>query len=212
MIYLYYAYLAAENHENLLKNKLPEFSFSLNETLVKNKRWQHIQLSLLGRILLFTSLKKHYHLNLKDDAIKYNAYNKPFFEGNPVYFNISHSGEIVVCAVTDSFELGIDIEKIHEIDVDNFRVNMTNNEWHKIIASDPIHEAFFDYWTQKEAVIKASGAGQSIPLNSFEVIENSTVIKNEKLFLKEIKLDKNYKCYVASQSNSNDFYIEKVMV
>ncbi len=39
----------------------------------------------------------------------------------------------------------------------------------KSVPADQQTEAFFDYWTRKEAYVKACGGGLSVPLNSFEV-------------------------------------------
>lgn len=197
MIYIYYAYLSKENHENLIKKEFPDFPFDFVEKLKRYRKWQDVQLSLLGRVLLFKGIKKHYKLNLNAHDIKYNQYNKPFFEGNQIYFNISHSAEIVVCAITDKVEIGVDIEKIYEIDLNNFRRNMTNGEWNKVMLSNNRYEAFFDYWTQKEAAIKTNGRGLSIKLKSFEITENLGFVKNKRIYLDEIRIDKKYKCYVA---------------
>lgn len=211
MIYIYYSYLSAENHENVLKNELPKLPFDFREKIRKYQRWQDVQLSVLGRVLLYYGIEKNFSLNPKNPEIKFNPYNKPFFEGDPVYFNISHSAEIVVCAITDVAAIGIDIEKIKDIEIDNFKINMTDAEWIKITFSENKMETFFDYWTQKEAVLKATGKGQSIDLQSFEIIENEVLMNNEKFSLKEIKIDEKYKCYVASKKVSDNIYLEKII-
>lgn len=200
MIYIYDTYLSEDNHKILLQRELSAFPFDFVERLKRYRRWQDIQLSLLGRVLLFKGIKEHYQLNLTPGDIKYNQYNKPFFEGNQIYFNISHSGEIVVCAITDKLEIGIDIEKINVIDIHSFKFQMTDRQWDKITLDDDVNEAFFNYWTQKEAVIKASGLGQ-IDFHSFEIVDNFTIIGKEKFCLKEIKLDKKYKCNIAHKNH-----------
>ena len=209
MIYIYYSYLSAQNHENVLKNELQKLPFDFREKIRKYQRWQDVQLSVLGRVLLYYGIEKNFNLNPKNPEIKFNPYNKPFFDGDPVYFNISHSAEIVVCAITDTAEIGIDIEQIKEINLQNFKLNMTENEWTKITFSDNKRESFFNYWTQKEAVLKASGNGQSIDLKSFEIIENEVIMNNEKFYLQEIKIDEKYKCHIASKKRCREFYLEK---
>ncbi|MEZ0129386.1 4'-phosphopantetheinyl transferase superfamily protein [Flavobacterium sp. LBUM151] len=210
MIYIYYSYLSAENHENVLKKELPELPFDFKEKIKKHRKWQDIQLSVLGRFLLFYGMEKNFDLNRKNLEIQYNQYHKPFFEGNQVYFNISHAAEIVICAITNVAAIGIDIEKIKDIEIDNFKINMTDAEWIKIAFSENKMETFFDYWTQKEAVLKAIGKGQSINLKSFEIIENKTIVDNEKFYLKEMSIDEKYKCYIASKNILNAFYIERI--
>lgn len=56
------------------------------------------------------------------------------------------------------------------------------------------NEAFFNFWTQKEAVIKSHGHVLSIPLKSFEILDNVTKIDGEKFYLTELKMDEKYKC------------------
>jgi len=205
LVYIYYSYLSEENHENLMQNELPKFPFDFVKKIKKNKRWKDAQLSLLGRILLFRGIREQYNIDLEEKDIRYNVYNKPFFKDNPVYFSISHSGEIVLCAISDNTPIGIDIEKMYEIKIDTFRPYMLDSEWNRIILSSDKHGAFFDYWTQKEAVIKNFGSGE-IDLKSFKIVDSSTMIGNEKFYLKEIKIDPKYKCNISHKNRFLDFY------
>jgi 4'-phosphopantetheinyl transferase len=48
--------------------------------------------------------------------IKKNEYGKPFLQHYSGFqFNVSHAGELLVCA-SDKLRVGIDVEKIKEID------------------------------------------------------------------------------------------------
>lgn len=211
MVYIYYSYLSKENHESLLKNNLLHFSQEYQDKIKRFRRWQDAQLSLLGRVLLFKAIDEAGLPGLCNKEIKYTKYNKPYFEDNKIHFNISHSGEIVVCALSDSTEIGIDIEVMTDIIIDDFKFQMTENEWNKINNSNNVQNAFFDYWTQKEAVIKAHGYGLTIPLQSFEVVADKTEIQGEKFYLKEIKMDQKYKCTVSLKSNINDVVLKHIL-
>ncbi|WP_337966365.1 4'-phosphopantetheinyl transferase superfamily protein [uncultured Flavobacterium sp.] len=212
MIYIYYSYLSEENHESLLKNNLHHFSEEYQNKIRRFRRWQDAQLSLLGRILLFEGIKEVGLFCPADKEIKFTKYNKPFFEDNLIQFNISHSGEIVVCALSLKNEIGIDIEIISDVTIDDFKFQMTENEWSEIINSNNKKSSFFSYWTQKEAVIKAHGHGLTIPLKSFEITEDSTIINGEKFYLKEIKIDEKYKCTVSLKTNFNEVVLKKYIV
>ena len=39
--------------------------------------------------------------------LRYNEYGKPYLESGGLFFNLSHSGEYVACAISDK-EIGID--------------------------------------------------------------------------------------------------------
>ncbi|WP_428229045.1 hypothetical protein [Flavobacterium sp.] len=68
--------MSEENHENLLQNELSKFPFDFVKKIKKYKMWQDVQLSLLGRILLFRGIKEQYNIDLEEKDICYNAYNK----------------------------------------------------------------------------------------------------------------------------------------
>ncbi|MDQ6531222.1 4'-phosphopantetheinyl transferase superfamily protein [Flavobacterium sp. LHD-85] len=191
-----------------MKNYLPKFSSDFQAKIKSYRRWQDAQLSLLGRILLFNGIEKISTYNPYDKVIKHTKYSKPYFDNDLVRFNISHSGEIAICILSKEHEVGIDIELMSDIEIDDFKFQMTENEWNTIIESNH-KEAFFEYWTQKEAVIKAHGHGLTIPLKSFEIFNNTTKINGEIFNLKEIKIDKKYKCYVSLKRDIDDIYLKE---
>jgi len=212
LIYIYFAYQSEKNHESLLKSVLPNFPHDFQKKIMRYKRWQDAQLSLLGRILLYKGAEEIYGYNLNEKEIKYTKYNKPYFEDNLIRFNISHSDEIVVCALSNQYEIGIDIEIIADFELDNFRFQMTESERYNIEQSQSSKDAFFEYWTQKEAVIKAHGHGLTVPLKSFEIFDHKTEINNEKFYLKEIKIDKKYKCHISLKTNIGKIYLKEEMI
>ncbi len=91
---------------------------------------------------------------------------KPYIDG--LHFNISHSGEYVVCAFADS-EVGVDIEKIRE-----YRKRVAEKFHPEEIAAIENSEdkdlEFFKIWTMKEAYLKCLGTGISKDL-SFNVFD-----------------------------------------
>ena len=90
-----------------------------------------------------------------------------------LHFNISHSNDIALLAFGKSYPIGIDVEfrrkniEITEITKKFF----TANEANAINGLSPELqvEHFFNYWTCKEAFIKAIGEGLSYSLSKFEV-------------------------------------------
>lgn len=196
MTQLLYAYVQEENHKEILQFFLPDFPKDFQEKILKYRRWEDIQLTLLGRLLLKHGLK-NFGKDYKEEDLLYSDYHKPRLKCDDLKFNISHSGTIAVCIITDTNEVGIDIEKIQDINIEDFNAQMLKSELQRIQNAQDCKKAFFDFWTQKEAVIKANGKGLSIPLNIFEVINNHTKINDEDFFLKEIEIDQEYKCYLA---------------
>ena len=70
-------------------------------------------------------------------------------------FNLSHSGDIAVCAVSDK-PIGIDIEALREIRPDAAK-RFASAEELEYIGSDP--RRLFEIWTLKEAYFKCVGTG-----------------------------------------------------
>lgn len=91
-----------------------------------------------------------------------NAGGKPFAKDLPIEYNISHSGELVVCAVSDS-PIGVDIEKMRNIPDTVIRRVCTQREQAYVSeqALDAVQaqKRFFEIWTFKEAYFKCMGTG-----------------------------------------------------
>lgn len=107
---------------------------------------------------------------------KHNAYGKPFLAShNPLLFNISHTDEMALCAVSDCAELGVDIEKIQPINYNEVAERFFSTTECELLANllpNQRQEGFFCCWTRKEAYIKAKGLGLSLPLEQFSVSLN----------------------------------------
>ncbi|MGH2665958.1 4'-phosphopantetheinyl transferase family protein [Flavobacterium sp.] len=211
MVHIFYAYINEDNHEKLMTDFLPKLPITFQDKIRKYRRWQDAQLSILGRFLLIEGIKKTYDRDCMVSVIQYTKYKKPYFDGYPFKFNISHSGEMVVCALCKEFEIGIDVELISDIKIEDFKLQMTESEWNTIAISNDKRDAFFNYWTQKEAALKANSLGLMLPLKSFEILQNQTKINGEKIFLKEIKIDKKYKCHVSLKKEITDVHLNKLI-
>ncbi len=88
-------------------------------------------------------------------------------------FNLTHSGELAVVAVSSPARLGVDVEEFRVID-DAGAIALSffaEAEVAALAAVAPTDRdrAFLTCWTRKEAFIKALGGGLSIDLASFEV-------------------------------------------
>ncbi|MDP9360613.1 MAG: 4'-phosphopantetheinyl transferase superfamily protein [Acidobacteriota bacterium] len=101
-----------------------------------------------------------------------SGHGKPFLRGEELQFNLSHSHEMAVFALSQH-RVGIDIEHVrdlrdaHQI-ADRFFSPEEVAELRNAPRADAL-ETFFRCWTRKEAFIKALGEGLSIPLRSFGV-------------------------------------------
>ncbi len=101
-----------------------------------------------------------------------------------ITFSLSHSGYIVMCALTEGGMIGCDIESPEHHDTAAAKRFFCPDEYYHIIKSpDPLAE-FRRLWTLKESYIKALGTGLKTPLSSFEVIPASPpYIKDDSRFV-----------------------------
>jgi 4'-phosphopantetheinyl transferase len=114
------------------------------------------------------------YINLTPEAIVFNygAQGKPAVEGKEIQFNLSHSADRAVYAISAKYPVGIDLEQIHPLPaadlVDRFFSSAEQTIFHRL-PIDIQQAAFFHAWTQKEAYLKACGTGLSTPLAQIEV-------------------------------------------
>lgn len=128
--------------------------------------------TLLADVLVRSLICEAYEISNDEIKYDYNAYGKPSLKSSfPNFcFNVSHSGEWVVCATHDS-RVGIDVEQICPIELDIATHYFAPAEVEDLLAKHPDEQVsyFYDLWTLKESYIKARGMGLSIPLQSFAI-------------------------------------------
>lgn len=85
-------------------------------------------------------------------------------------FNLSHTTGLVAVAVTRGHHVGIDVERVTRVVMEGVAErHFADAEVRDLLALPPAERprAFFEYWTLKEAYIKARGMGLAIPLGDF---------------------------------------------
>ena len=101
------------------------------------------------------------------------------FPALPLQFNLSHSEDRALLAVSSGFALGADIEKVRT-NIEALAISQHyffGSERDDIARANQASraETFFRYWVSKEAVLKAQGIGLGFPLDRFRVaFENQT--------------------------------------
>lgn len=161
--------LPDEDFQRLLR-QLPA---AMQAKIVRFRRWEDAHAALLGKHLLLLALKDAGSEAALTD-LAYSPEAKPYLPNGPE-FNISHSGNRVVCALSRNGRIGIDIEYIKPLSFDDFQTQFTEREWLNIRNSpDPV-ASFYRFWTAKESLIKADGRGLGIPLLDLDVTEYQPV-------------------------------------
>ena len=147
---------------------------------VKQKRKQFIVSRSVLRKLISNCIDKNY------DEIKfyYAEHDKPFIKekhnNKTIKFNISHSEDYILIALTLENRVGIDIEKINKkIDAESLSKRFFSQNEYEYLKSIEINkklDAFYTIWTKKEAFIKATGKGVAFGLDKFSVTSDKQII------------------------------------
>jgi len=131
---------------------------------------------LVTRALLRIVLSRYVDVFPGQWVFSVNSFGKPEIancrtRATRLSFNVSHTHSLIVVGVADGRDLGVDVENVFDRDVsvdlaDQF---FSSTEVAALVALPTARrrDRFFEYWTFKEAYIKARGMGLSIPLNKF---------------------------------------------
>lgn len=136
----------------------------------------HREQFIVGRGVLREILSRYLGVGPERLLFIYNPYNKPSLaEGfGELRFNVSHSNEVALYALTLGREVGLDVEFIREDfpDMEQVAEHVFSQQeiaTLKALPQELRNRAFFNCWTRKEAYIKALGEGLSHPLHQFTV-------------------------------------------
>lgn len=101
-----------------------------------------------------------------------DEHGKPFLvdaEDARLAFSLSHTDGMVACAVTMGTDVGVDVECVdRDVDAADIaaRFFAPSEAAHlQQLDGDPRRDRFFDFWTLKEALVKALGLGLAYPLH-----------------------------------------------
>ncbi len=140
-------------------------------------------------------------------AFAYSAHKKPYLPSSGIFsvqFNLSHSGDMAVCAITSNHPVGIDIEEIKKTNyTDLAKRFFSADEYNMLIQSPEENQAtiFYAIWVRKEAILKATGKGLSIPLNKFTVSIQTSVshieLENQSWSLLPLSIHASYQAALA---------------
>ena len=170
------------------------------EKLMRQKTEQAKKQSA-GAELLLNEAAKDFFPDIQIPVIWDTDYfKKPYLPMYPNFrFNISHSGDYAVCAVSD-VPVGVDIQLMRSINPNIAKKYFTENELGYMHAACNAEEAFYEIWVRKESLVKAVGKGLKIPLSSFCVLEDTTEYNGEKYTFTPYEFkDKSYKLCICQK-------------
>ena len=129
---------------------------------------------IISRATLRLIISRYLQTEPRSLRFSYGQHGKPALSNaTTLRFNLSHSHELALYAVTLDREIGIDLEYIREDFAGEEIARDYFSQLEVAMLRDlPMNlrvEGFFNCWTRKEAYIKARSEGLSLPLNEFDV-------------------------------------------
>ncbi|MBN6524831.1 4'-phosphopantetheinyl transferase superfamily protein [Acinetobacter pittii] len=151
----------------LLKSKqdFPDFR-TFND--YKKQQIQHIKNKLLAQKL---------SVNPADLVFAKHEYGKPYLLNHTLHFNHSHSQQYYALALSERVkDIGIDVEElVRKVRLESLAQHAFHPDeyatWQNL---EQDREYWFKVWTTKEAVLKASGLGIRLDLNTLNTQAHPT--------------------------------------
>lgn len=154
------------------------FSWLTEDEKERAKRFHfpvHQRRFIMARSTLRQILSLYLDTDPKDIRFAYGEHRKPHLimpDDHFLQFNLAHSNDIAIYAITQKHAVGIDIEKeqdtFNEPVANRYFSDEENAELRELPALQRL-KGFYRLWARKEALIKAVGKGLAIPLSDFSV-------------------------------------------
>jgi 4'-phosphopantetheinyl transferase len=118
---------------------------------------------VISKAVLRVLLGRYTGINPKEIRVRSGKNKKPALESNSgreLHFNISHSGNWILVAISGQ-EIGVDVEEIHaSFSYQNLLSFSFSEEEAAFIENSGLpHQSFYQLWTRKESLLKATGKG-----------------------------------------------------
>ena len=138
---------------------------------------RHRRRFIVGRGMLRSLLGAYLQRDPAALTFTYGPKGKPALDeeagAGALKFNLSHSSELGLYGLVLDEELGIDVERLRPMpDAEQIAerfFSQSERETLRTVPEEKKANAFFHCWTRKEAYIKATGDGLSMPLDRFDV-------------------------------------------
>lgn len=212
-----------DNNEDILLDKMSLLSSEMIERLEKYKVKKDRALSTCSKLMLctyahifqrdvfsdvnfITDLDVFNEDTVEHIDIVYDEYGKAYLgDKSDIYFNISHSGEYCILALSDE-NVGVDIQQVRKVNLHIAGKWFNEKENAYVEGASDEEEAYIRFarvWSAKESYAKLTGKGLSEPFNKFYedfvdcfVIDDVSQKKVAKLC--SYLIEEGYYCYTSS--------------
>ncbi len=158
------------------------------ERISAYRHQENRQRTLLGSVLVRSML--HRFTDLQHISIRRNENNRPYLADNLYWkgdFNLSHSGNWIIAALTHHGHVGVDVEKIGPLNEELLAYALSKTERKMIHEQTPVDQVktFYELWTTKEAIYKTGLVPDATPqsLDTIEWKEKQNNLQTQLLYI-----------------------------
>lgn len=198
-----YSFKDLRKYYNSLINMLTIEEITKSDEFINEKDKMNF---ILSKGITKIVLSIHMKCKPKEIIMKKNKYGKPYIDRGKLFFNISHTKEVIAIGLSPK-DIGIDIEKLKYIKDIDLLIDKTvgkgkYNELKIQMSKKDINNYFIEDWVVKESYLKCLGIGIRKPISDINYSiyfknNNYELVKHEKeVYTKKIKLNNRYiLCY-----------------
>lgn len=155
---------------------------------------------MAARLLLRHILSTYTSSNIIDTEAIPDEMGRPFWyeNGEPLdlYFSLSHTKDLICCALSRHREIGCDVESLqprkYEIDLTGRVMSDKELQFYQQLPPHTRSTFFYRSWTLKEAFVKALGQGLRIPFTALSFTHMTA--EQETFTVLPVNLGKTYTC------------------
>lgn len=194
--------ISSAQQSEQIANWVEELPAVKQQQITKLHKQSDQLLSLAGLQLLKIALPEVSGRPFSLNQLRFPEYSKPFIDAQ-IDFNISHSGEIVCCVVSNTSKVGIDIELQRDVKPATLKKFLTETSQSKSgNLADDSKQQFFNLWTKNEAIIKAANHGSIFNMHDIKHELHGGTYQNQFWYTCPLNIvseddNKEYTCHIA---------------
>ncbi len=209
MIQVFYNQLNMSSPDEKWSSYLQQMPEDIKERIRRYRKKENKYQLLIGRLLLREGMHQlgFYNFDLQD--LHYNEHNCPLWI-TEIHFNIAHSQNIVACAFSKTAAIGLDVERIRKINLNDFEYILNDLDHQNIKKSQKVYQAFFKIWTIKEAITKAIGKGLAIDVQQIYIFDEFAELEGQKWYYQSLNLAEGFAAHIVSDKVFSQLEIKEL--
>lgn len=214
IIRVFYTELSSQVMPDVHTRLLESFPENIGARIKRYTGEKERQSRIAGKALLVYALKKlQVYPAVSLDNYAYSLTNQPILKGSDIHFSISHSSNMILCAVVqgEGGKIGIDVERLNPVKLNLMKFYFNPSSWEEIINAPDHTAAFYRHWTMKEAAIKASGLSiEQMELSEIITEDDTIQLRDELYYSRILSLKYDYMVCIASDKEIGDLELTEL--